>query len=132
MAKTLTQNFKDINLGFKKHPVTDDLMVTKDQAAIKQAIISLLLTERGERLFQPELGAGLRRFLFEPLDYATAALIQSTIRDVLAQYEPRIRIQSLTAFPNTDEDGFDVEMTFNVIGTEFAPIQVEFFLTRTR
>lgn len=132
MAKTLTQNFKDINLGFKKHPVTDDLMVTKDQAAIKQAIISLLLTERGERLFQPELGAGLRRFLFEPLDYATAALIQSTIRDVLSQYEPRIRIQYLAAIPNMDENGFDVELTFNVIGTEFAPIQVEFFLTRTR
>jgi phage baseplate assembly protein W len=132
VAKTLTQNFKDLNLGFKKHPVTDDLMVTKDEAAIKQAIVSLLLTERGERLFQPELGGGLRRFLFEPLDYGTAALIQSAIRDVLQRYEPRIRIESLNAFPNQDEDGFDIELTFNIIGTEFAPIQVEFFLTRTR
>ena len=63
--KALTQSFKDLNLSFKKHPVTDDLVVTKDAAAIKQAITTLLLTDRGERPFQPDIGSGLRSFLFE-------------------------------------------------------------------
>ena len=67
--KALTQSFKDLNLSFKKHPVTDDLVVTKDAAAIKQAITTLLLTDRGERPFQPNIGSGLRSFLFEAIRF---------------------------------------------------------------
>lgn len=132
MAKTLKQSFKDLNLGFKKHPVTDDLVVTKDEAAIKQAIVSLLLTDPGERLFQPELGSGLRSFLFEPLDSATAALINASVRDTLERYEPRIDIIDITTTPNSDENGYEVSLSFEVVGTEIAPLAVELFLERTR
>lgn len=132
MAKTLKQSFKDLNLGFKKHPVTDDLVVTKDEAAIKQAIVSLLLTDPGERLFQPELGSGLRSFLFEPLDSATAALINASVRDTLDRYEPRIDIIDITTTPNSDENGYEVSLSFEVVGTEIAPLAVELFLERTR
>jgi phage baseplate assembly protein W len=132
VAKTLKQSFKDLNLGFKKHPVTDDLVVTKDEAAIKQAIVSLLLTDPGERLFQPELGSGLRSFLFEPLDSATAALINASVRDTLNRYEPRIDIIDITTTPNSDENGYEVSLSFEVVGTEIAPLAVELFLERTR
>lgn len=132
MAKALTQSFKDLNLSFKKHPVTDDLVVTKDAAAIKQAILTLLLTDRGERPFNPDLGGGLRSFLFEPLDFATAALINASIRETLITFEPRINIILIETNPNYDENGFNVELSFEVVGTEIAPISVEFFLTRTR
>jgi len=132
VAKTLKQTFKDLNLGFKKHPVTDDLVVTKDEAAIKQAIVSLLLTDPGERLFQPELGSGLRSFLFEPLDSATAALINASVRDTLDRYEPRIDIIDITTTPNSDENGYEVSLSFEVVGTEIAPLAVELFLERTR
>lgn len=132
MAKALTQSFKDLNLSFKKHPVTDDLVVTKDAAAIKQAITTLLLTDRGERPFQPRSGSGLRSFLFEPLDFATAALINASIRETLITFEPRINIILIETNPNYDENGFNVELSFEVVGTEIAPISVEFFLTRTR
>lgn len=132
MAKTLTQSFKDLNLGFKKHPVTDDVVVTKDEAAIKQAIVSLLLTDRGERPFRPNYGSGLRSFLFEPLDSATSAMITSSIRDTITRFEPRIQIVSLYSFENFDSNGYDVEMTFTIIGTQFSPVTVGFFLERTR
>ena len=132
MAKALTQSFRDLNLSFKKHPVTDDLVVTKDAAAIKQAITTLLLTDRGERPFQPQIGSGLRSFLFEPLDFATAALINASIRETLIKFEPRIKIIQMETNPNYDENGFNVELSFEVVGTEIAPISVEFFLTRTR
>ncbi len=131
MAK-LTQSFKDISLSFKKHPVTDDLVVTKDSAAIKQAITTLLLTDKGERLFQPDLGSSLRRFLFEPLDFATAGLIRTSIQQCLGRFEPRVRIRSCKAVPNSDENGFDVELTYKIIGTTIPPVTVDFFLARTR
>ena len=60
------QTFKDLSVTFKKHPVTDDLVQVKDKAAIVQAIQSILLTRKGERPFQPELGCDVQNMLFEP------------------------------------------------------------------
>jgi len=73
------QTFKDLSVTFKKHPVTDDLVTVKDKSAIIQSITGLLLTKKGERPFQPELGCDLQTVLFEPLDYASAAMIKSEV-----------------------------------------------------
>ena len=132
MATKFTHSFKDFSLTFKKHPVTDDLVVTKDAAAIQQALTTLLLTSKGERLFNPELGSSLRRFLFEPLDYATASLIKSAILETIKEYEPRVIVIELIIDPNRDEDGFDVELTYKIIGLQQPPVTVDFFLSRTR
>ena len=48
---TSTVPFKDLSLSFAKNKVTDDLLVKKEDAAVKQAILNLLLTEKGERLY---------------------------------------------------------------------------------
>ena len=130
MAATLS--FKDINITFKKHPVTNDLVVSKDASAIKQSIVNLLMTNKGERVYQPEYGSDLRRFLFEPMDFATAATIQSNIVSTIKKFEPRIGILSLEAIPNFDDNGFDVEMTYEIRGTDNPPVNVDFFLARTR
>ena len=70
------QTFKDLSVTFKKHPVTDDLVTVKDKAAIVQSITALLLTKKGERPFQPNLGCNIQNVLFEPLDYASGAVIR--------------------------------------------------------
>ena len=130
MASTLS--FKDINMTFKKHPVTDDLVVSRDASAIKQAIVNLLLTNKGERLFNPNYGSDIRSYLFEPLDYGTATQIIGNIKHVITKWEPRIEILNLKASPNYDSNGFDVEMVYQVIGSDQPPTDVEFFLDRTR
>ena len=56
---TQFETFKDLSITFKKHPVTDDLVQVKDKSAIAQSITNLLMTRKGERPFQPELGSGL-------------------------------------------------------------------------
>ena len=129
---TATLSFKDINITFKKHPVTDDLVVSKDASAIKQAIVNLLLTNKGEKLFNPEYGSDIRAYLFEPLDYGTAAQIQRNIAYSVNKHEPRVQIEDLRANPNFDDNGFDVEMTYSVRGSNDIPVTVDFFLARTR
>jgi phage baseplate assembly protein W len=126
------QTFKDLSVTFKKHPVTDDLIVVKDKAAIAQAIQNLLFTRIGERMFQPNLGSRLLNLLFEPLDNATAALISLEIREVLERYEPRISVLSVLAYPDSDENGFQVELSYSIVGRQDTPVAVEFFLERTR
>ena len=125
-------SFKDINISFKKHPVTGDLVVSKDASAIKQAIVNLLLTNRGERLFQPDYGSDIRSLLFEPLDYGTAGRMKSAIVYSLSTFEPRISVTRLECIPNYNDNGFAVELLHNIIGSDNPPTNVEFFLARTR
>ena len=130
MATSLS--FKDLNITFKKHPVTDDVVVSRDASAIKQAIVNLLLTNKGERLMNPNYGSDIRRYLFEPLDYGTANQIKGNIRDTIERFEPRITVVRLKASPNYDDNGFDITMTYSIRGTNDSPVTVDFFLSRTR
>ena len=125
-------SFKDLNITFKKHPVTNDVVVSKDASAIKQAIVNLLMTNKGERLMNPNYGSDIRRYLFEPLDYGTANQITGNIKSTIDTFEPRISVLNLRALPNMDDNGFDVEMTYEIRGTDDPPVTVDFFLARTR
>ena len=126
------ETFKDLSVTFKKHPVSNDLVQVKDKAAITQAITALLLTSKGERPFQPQLGCGLQNILFEPLDYGSAAIIKSEIADVLKRYEPRISVDNIVCIPDEGSNGYEVELFFTIVGRDDAPVAVEFFLERTR
>ena len=130
MATTLC--YKDINITFKKHPVTNDIVVSKDASAIKQAIVNLLLTNKGERLMNPTYGSDIRKYLFEPLDYGTSYLIKGNIESTISKFEPRISVLRISCKPNYDDNGFDVEMTYRIQGTDDPPVAVDFFLSRTR
>ena len=125
-------SYKDINITFKKHPVTNDIVISKDASAIKQSIVNLLLTNKGERLMNPTYGSDIRSYLFEPMDYGTANQIKNNIRDTIETFEPRIRVLQISATPNFDDNGFDITMTYNVVGTDTPPVTVDFFLSRTR
>tara|TARA_B100000900_G_scaffold252067_1_gene214810 strand:- start:608 stop:1000 length:393 start_codon:yes stop_codon:yes gene_type:complete len=126
------QTFKDLSVTFKKHPVTDDLVQVKDKAAIVQAITGLLLTRKGERPFQPELGCDVQNMLFEPLDYASAGSIKQEIRETVERFEPRVSVAQIRCEPDFDNNGYNVELQYTIIGREDQPIGVEFILERTR
>jgi uncharacterized protein len=126
------QTFKDLSVTFKKHPVTDDLVTVKDKASIVQAITALLLTNKGERPFKPDLGCGIQQSLFEPLDYATGGLIRSQVVEVIKKYEPRIVLDNVEVIPDEQNNGYEVELFYTIVGRDDTPIAVEFFLERTR
>lgn len=126
------QTFKDLNVNFKPHPVTGDLMVVKDSADIKQSIKNLLMTRKGERLFQSAIGTKLFDLLFEPLDFATASLIRDEILVILSNYEKRVSVQNLVVDTNFEDNGYDIELYYTVIGRDDIPTNVEFFLESAR
>ena len=126
------KTFKDLSVTFKKHPMTDELLTVKDASAIKQSIMVLLLTEKNERLFNPELGSSISRMLFEPLDFASAALIRTEIASTLARFEPRIEVDRIVCEPDFNNNGFNVELHYDIIGRDDTPQQVNFVLERTR
>ena len=124
---------KDLKINFMPHPVTGDLQVTKDDAAVKQSVINLLMTIPGERPFQRRLGSRISELLFEPLDYGIAAQIQSEIKTTLQKYEPRIGIVELVVEPEFEQNSFTVHMEYEIVGREDdIPQEINFLLQRTQ
>lgn len=74
--------FKDLSLSFMRNKVTDDLLTKKDDAAVKQAVIGIIMTNKGERLYNANIGSNIRRYLFEPLDFGTVVVLQMRSRTV--------------------------------------------------
>tara|TARA_B100001079_G_scaffold210897_1_gene185036 strand:+ start:55 stop:450 length:396 start_codon:yes stop_codon:yes gene_type:complete len=125
--------FKDLSISFTRNKITNDLLVKKEDAAVKQAVVNILMTNKGERLFNPQYGSDVPTYLFDQLDFGTAGNIESAIRECLVTYEPRIRIQEIGVLPDFDQNGFEVHLAFIVMGREdLPPFEIEFFLSRTR
>ena len=77
------RSFADINLDFAANPVTGDLDKVKDSVSVKRGIRNVLLTQNGERLFNPEFGSGIRNLLFEPMTDLTAERLEDECRDAI-------------------------------------------------
>jgi phage baseplate assembly protein W len=72
---------------------------------VRQAIRIILGTEPGERVMRPTFGAGLRAFVFEPINTSTISRLESRVRDALITWEPRIDVRSVTVTPDTAQAG---------------------------
>jgi len=127
---TPSQLYKDLDLTFAK-TTSHDVARRIDVNAVKQSLKSLLLTKPGERLFHPEIGAGLYAILFEPMDYVTTEMLKSVIAQCIENFEPRVKLQEVAIRPNYDENSYDISLYFYVIGI-YIPVVFNLTLQRLR
>ena len=109
--------FIGINLPFKKSEGSEGyfLSTTTTIDAVKNNVKLLLSTDKGERIFQPNLGIGLRRFLFEPITGETTLAIQNEIIDTFNFWLPFITIKDIQV-ETTSADGTNLnQISLNVI-----------------
>ena len=112
----ISRLYKDLDLSFTRNPVTGDVSKKIDVNAVKQSLNILMQTNFYERPFAPEKGANLRGYLFEPMSNLVANVLQSAVRNMIASYEPRIRIETIFVRPNFDMDSYEIELRFFVVG----------------
>jgi len=129
----LTPNkiYKDFDFSFTAHPETQDLVKKNDFNAVKQSIKNLLFTQRGERLFQPEVGGYLYDLLFEPMDPVTVQSLKAGIEVTLKNYEPRVLLERVDVFPKYDENDYEISIYFRVLGIN-QPTSLTLTLERLR
>lgn len=86
-----TRAFLGVGWAFPPHLEPDGTVaeVAYDED-VAQAIRIILATNPGERVMRPDFGAGLKAFLFEPVDAGTAALVRTRVVEALTDFEPRI------------------------------------------
>ncbi len=128
---TNTRTWADLDLDFIAHPVTKDIVLKRNVEAIKRSVRNLVLTNPHERPFHPEIGSGIRGILFDLVSPTTAVVLQSAIRQVLTNFEPRIVIENIAVLGDIDKNGYYVTIQFQPISTP-DPVVVELFLERLR
>ena len=112
--------FIGINLPFKKSEGSEGyfLSTTTTIEAVKNNVKLLLSTDKGERIFQPNLGIGLRRFLFEPITGETTLAIQNEIVDTFNFWLPFITIKDIqvetTSADGTNPNQISINVIFNL------------------
>tara|TARA_R100000455_G_scaffold1331_1_gene493 strand:+ start:177 stop:581 length:405 start_codon:yes stop_codon:yes gene_type:complete len=123
--------YKDVDTLFDIHPVTRKLNVLTNNAAVARSVKNLVLTNKGERPYQPFLGCDVRNQLFELNDGLIESEIEDTIADVINQYEPRAELISVDADVKPDQHSVEVTITFRVVNQQ-DPISINLMLERVR
>jgi len=127
--------FTDINLDFEPHPVTGDFTKLSDANAVKRSVRNLVLTNRYEHPYQPEVGSGVRGLLFENSSEETYVAIKERVQYVIERYEPRAELISIEVDGEAAElvDRNEVAITIKFfVGSSATPETVQVFLERVR
>ena len=128
---TNTRRWADLDLDFTAHPVTKDIVLKKDVEAVKRSIRNLILTNRYDRPFQPNIDGGVTRHLFELSTPHTIHNIESAVRNCIYNHEPRAQVLDVFVTGDIDNNGFHASIHFKVINVP-NPVTVELFLERLR
>ena len=132
-VKRISRSFKDINLSFSPHPVTKDLTVLRNDNAIKRSVRNIVQTIPTERFFNSILGSDVRDLLFDNfIDFGTASAIEDQIKISIENFEPRVDNLEVNVEPRPDQNEFEVNVIFDIIGQEFPTQDFKFILQSTR
>lgn len=127
-----SEPFRDISLTFKRHPVTNDIIILKNEDAIKRAVQNLVRTQIGERFFNTDLGTRITSSLFELANDDYIEPIQTEIEMVITQYEPRVILQQVVVESRPEQNALDVSIQYKIVGLNSPSQNVQFILEPTR
>ena len=130
--RRISRAFKDISLSFDPHPITKDLPVLKNEAAIRRSVRNIVQTIPTEKFFNPLFGSDVRGSLFDFVDFGTASVISDQILISIKNFEPRVDNLQVEVLPRPDSNEFEVTVVFDIIGQEFPTQEYSFLLEATR
>lgn len=89
-----SKRFVDVSLSFEPNPITGDLTTLTNERAINNSLKNLMMIAVSEVPFNADIGSGVRDYLFEIIDEATAEVLQQEIERVITFSEPRVELVS--------------------------------------
>ena len=128
---TYKKSYADLSFDFIANPQTGDVATVKDAVSVKRGIKNILLTEGFERLFQPEIGSGIKNLLFEPMTPLTEQRLHDACADAIDAWEKRAEVRNIAVIPEEEYNRYRVAIKFN-INNSLETEQVDVFLNRER
>lgn len=117
MALKASRSYKDLSFTFKTNPLRKDLVLLKDENAIKRALLNLFSYRKGEKFFDASFGSGIPDLLFEPFDYITAGSIKNEVENLISLYEPRVNLIEVIINLNEDQYEYDIQVVYSIPDT---------------
>jgi len=111
-----SRSFKDINLSFKRHPVTSDVITITDEDAIKRSVKNIIFTILGEKPFVPQFGSVINEALFDLNTSLNEVRITDEIKTSLRNYEPRIDNIEVTVQVYADSNEMNCIVQYDIVG----------------
>ena len=124
--------FKDINLSFKRHPVTNDVVTIRDEDAIKRSVKNIIFTILGEKPFQPNFGSVINESLFDLSTNLNEVRVTDEITTALVNYEPRISNIDVTVSVYPDSNELNATVQYDIIGVPSPTQEVDVLLFPAR
>ena len=128
----VSPGFKDLSMTFQANPLNFDLIGLKNENAIARSVRNIVFTLPGEKFFDEDFGSRISATLFENIDDISADIIVDEITQSIENYEPRVNLLKVQAFPNFDNNQFDVFIIYEIIGTDVPVQELQFALQSTR
>ena len=126
------RQYRDLDLFFGRKPISKDINIITDIENIKRAVKNLVLTNVYEKPFHPEIASGVRDMLFENMTPLTSIVLTKKVEDVIENFEPRVRLMSVSARPNLDRNEYEMTIEFFIKNFPTTLIIVDMFLERLR
>ena len=126
------RQYRDLDLFFGRKPVSGDINILTDITNIKRAVRNLVLTNIYEKPFHPEIGSGVRDMLFENMTPLTSIILSKKVEEVIENFEPRVRLMSVSARPDLDRNIYEMTIEFFIKNAPTELVTVDLFLERLR
>lgn len=131
MAISRKYDYSDLDLDFIAHPSTGDVMKKTGNEAIKRSVRNLILTNFYDRPFRPFIGSNAQKILFDNANPLTAGFLKNAIKEVIDNFEPRVKLIQTDVRFDLENNGYAVRMLFVVLNTN-EPVVTTLFLERIR
>jgi phage baseplate assembly protein W len=132
ITQKMPEYYSDFEINMSKNAITGQLARLTNADAVKQSLVGLVLTDPKERPYQPWLGSLIRRSLFDNIDdELTIDKIKDSIIECVKNNETRANILRINVEPDTEKNGYNVEVIFSIINLTI-PQTARFFLERVR
>lgn len=131
-AKKKIEFFSDFVDSFAKTPYGNQLSRLTNEKSVNQSLKNLILTNIGERLFQPFVGSNVKASLFEPNTITTLSSLEFYIQNTIENFEPRVNLIRVVAESNlNNENEIIITLIYNLINNP-ENITFTFLLKRVR
>ena len=107
-VERISKGFKDISMTFQANPLSRDLIALKNANAIARSVKNIVFTLPGEKFFDENFGSRITASLFENINDVTASIIVDEITHSISKYEPRVELIEVKAFPDYDNNTFNI------------------------
>ena len=109
---TYKKSYADLSFDFTANPQTGDVATVKDAVSVKRGIKNILQTAPFERLFQPEVGSGIKNLLFEPMTPLTEQRLSDACRDAIDAWEKRAEVENIAVISEEEYNRYRVAIKF--------------------